>query len=231
MISNFVDQDLGEIKIITSKRAKRCIARRRNDRIEMTIPYGYSQKQVFEVFEKLKPKIINLPEPNKIKFTPDSCFKTCTFEVKISIQAVNHFYATLRSGILSIVCPYGAGFEKADTQQLISSYIEAAMKAEAKRFLPQRVKELASKNNFVYTVVKINKSKTRWGSCSVKKNINLSYYCMLLPEYLIDFIVLHELCHTKEMNHGAGFWSILNSVTNNRAKEFTSDLRSYLTYW
>ncbi len=79
--------------------------------------------------------------------------------------------------------------------------------------------------------MKINKSRTRWGSCSSKKVINLSYYCLFLPEHLIDFVILHELSHTIKMNHGEGFWKLLDSVSGGKAKELTQELKSFKTEW
>ena len=77
--------------------------------------------------------------------------------------------------------------------------------------------------------MKINSSKGRWGSCSARKAINLSYYLVLLPKHLIDYVLLHELCHTREMNHGERFWALLNSVTDGKALELREELKQYKT--
>jgi hypothetical protein len=53
---------------------------------------------------------------------------------------------------------------------------------------------------------------------------------MKLPEYLIDYILLHELVHTKEKNHGAGFYAILDRVTGNKARELAKEVKQYSTY-
>lgn len=102
---------------------------------------------------------------------------------------------------------------------------EKKLRKQAKEYLPQRLELLASKYGFSYNSVKITKSKGRWGSCSSKKNINLSLYLMKLPPYLIDYVILHELCHTKEMNHGPQFWLLMDQVTGGIAKKLKKELK------
>ena len=74
---------------------------------------------------------------------------------------------------------------------------------------------LAEKYGFEFQSVKINSAKKRWGSCSTRRNINLSLFLMLLPEELIDFVLVHELCHTREMNHGKNFKMLMKSIFPN----------------
>lgn len=105
------------------------------------------------------------------------------------------------------------------------------MRIEANRIFPLKVKTFALKNEFKVSDVKINKSRTRWGSCSYRKSINLSLYCMLLPEHLVDFVILHELCHTMEMNHGDRFWMLLDKVSGGKAKALTKELKQYKINW
>ncbi len=104
---------------------------------------------------------------------------------------------------------------------------ELELRKKAKQYLPGRLNYLAETCGFHYTSLRINKSRTRWGSCSSKKTINLSFYLMLLPEHLADYVLLHELCHTVHMNHGTEFWKLLDSVTNGNAKQLRKELRTY----
>ena len=71
---------------------------------------------------------------------------------------------------------------------------------------------LAAEHGFKFNGVKIQSSQTRWGSCSRVNSINLSLYMLLLPKHLIEYVILHELCHTVEHNHSERFWALLQRV-------------------
>ncbi len=86
------------------------------------------------------------------------------------------------------------------------------LRAEAKAYLPGRLKELAELNGFQYNQLRIKHNVSNWGSCSVKGNINLNLNLMRLPAELRDYVMLHELCHLKHMNHGPEFHALLESV-------------------
>ncbi len=62
---------------------------------------------------------------------------------------------------------------------------------------------------FVYKRVAIRNTRRRWGSCTSLKNLNFSYKILFLPEHLQDYIIVHELCHLQELNHGKGFWVLV----------------------
>lgn len=231
MTESFTDNDLGEVNVVRNARAKNVIARRKINSIQLTVPSRFTMKQIIEVFEKMKPRIEDLKVKSHFLFSPHTEFKTFSFVLKLETGEISNYYMSLKEGILSIVCPNGVDFTSDSVQEVIRNLVEKAMRYEAKRIFPEKLKDLAQQYNFQFTDIKINKSRSRWGSCSSKKSINLSYYCMLLPEYLVDFIMLHELCHTIEMNHGTNFWKLLDNVTNGRARQLTNELKSFSTTW
>ncbi|HEU5004715.1 MAG TPA: SprT family zinc-dependent metalloprotease [Candidatus Saccharimonadales bacterium] len=98
------------------------------------------------------------------------------------------------------------------TQEKIVEASIRALKQEAETLLPQRLQYLARQHGFNYKEVRIRSLTSRWGSCSTHKVITLSFYLMQLPWELIDYVLLHELVHTEQMNHGPDFWRRFESV-------------------
>lgn len=231
MKEEFTDKDLGKVLVIRNTRAKSAIARRKPECIQLTVPVYFSLKQILKVFEEMKPRLQSLKVKPKFIFDTETVLQAVTFSLKIESQSVKNFHARLEDGLLTVVCPDRFDFADSIVQNTIRNTIENTLRAEANRVFPSRLKELADIHGFEYSVVRINKSRTRWGSCSAKKSINLSYYCMLLPSHLLDLVILHELCHTVEMNHGERFWQLLDKVTGNRAGLLTRELKNVRIEW
>jgi len=85
-------------------------------------------------------------------------------------------------------------------------------RAEAKKKLVNRLNELSKKHGFNFNKVFMRNQNTRWGSCSIKNNINLNMKLLRLPDEMIDYVLLHELVRTKIKNHADEFWSELNRL-------------------
>ena len=81
------------------------------------------------------------------------------------------------------------------------------LKLRAKEYIPQRVEFFANQMKVKYGTVTIRTQKTRWGSCSAEGNLNFNCLLMLTDLDIIDYVVVHELCHIKELNHSKEFWS------------------------
>lgn len=100
------------------------------------------------------------------------------------------------------------------------------LRAQAKVILPPRLKELADEHGFTYNRVTIKNNISNWGSCSVRGNINLNLRLVTLPQPLQDYVMLHELCHLREMNHGPKFHALLESLCPDHRK-LEKELRQY----
>ncbi len=97
---------------------------------------------------------------------------------------------------------------------------------EAKKILVARLKEMSHQHGYKYNRVTIRNQKTRWGSCSGKNHISLNMKLILLPDELRDYIILHELVHTKIKNHGKKYWEELLRIEP-KAKELDKQMNQY----
>ena len=115
----------------------------------------------------------------------------------------------------------------ASQKQLVSA-AERALRKQASVLLPKRLAQLAQNTDFTYAEVTIKKMHSRWGSCSNNGVICLNIYLVQLPWELIDYVLLHELTHTKHMNHSTSFWDTLTTHYPN-TKQAKKILKTYPT--
>ncbi len=101
-----------------------------------------------------------------------------------------------------------------------------ALRVQAENLLPQRLKSLALKHGFEYRSVSIKLLKSRWGSCDQDKRIVLNLYLMQLPWDFIDYVLLHELIHTRVLKHGPEFWSEFLKILPD-AKQIRRKMHTY----
>lgn len=98
--------------------------------------------------------------------------------------------------------------EKAGTRLDAPSY--HSHKARAKFFAMNRVEYYNQFYKYEYSSIRVKNNLRNWGSCSGKKNLNFNYRIMFLPLELADYVIVHELCHLREMNHSKDFWDLVN---------------------
>ena len=159
-------------------------------------------------------------------FDYNSEFKTREHQLKLIEGDIDSLKSLVRSNTIFVYIPKELDVLSNEAQLEIRKAIERAWRKEAKAYLPDRVNHLANKNDFSFNRVSVQNSKTRWGSCSVNNNINLSLHLMRLPDHLIDYVILHELSHTKVKNHSPHFWHLLDQVSGN-ARVLDKEVKSY----
>jgi predicted metal-dependent hydrolase len=97
----------------------------------------------------------------------------------------------------------------------------------ARKKIIKHLRDLSEQYNLPFERVMIRNQKTRWGSCSDRNTISLNIKLARLPEELMDYVIMHELVHTKVKGHGKKFWNLLNELTENAALDLRKELRRY----
>lgn len=117
--------------------------------------------------------------------------------------------------------------ERQEATPTISRLDIKTLRNSAREYLPTTLARMAQKHGFHYTSLRLSSARTRWGSCSGKNGISLSIFIMLLPIHLREFIILHELCHTRHHNHSAAFHALLNALVEGKEKALNKELKAY----
>jgi len=187
-------------KHIFSKSIK--ISLKKNDEILVTMPYLCPYKVARNFLMSNLDKIKNFKIKNNKIISPD--FKTKFDTLKI-FQSDN-FKTEQKNKEIYFYYPKEIDFYSDEVQKLLKEAYLRAIKIEAKNYLPQRLEFLAKKFGFVYNKISLRNQKTRFGSCSFQNNISLNINLMEYDFDIIDYVLIHELCHTRIKNHSSAFW-------------------------
>jgi len=131
---------------------------------------------------------------------------------------------------VTITIPVATDPASKTVQDLAKKAAMRALKQECEALLPIRLKQLADKHGFTYNSVHVKRLKSRWGSCSQQSDITFNIFLMQLPWQLIDYVILHELVHTKVLNHSKQFWDVFDSCLPG-AKKLRRELHDYHPYF
>ena len=213
------------ITFLKSKRAKRIIIRVKaigDVRVSVPLYASYNSAEKFVLsrinwIKKNQEKCLAQQSHNKV-FDIGDTYATKQHLIFFLSHTEKEIRISKELNKVSIFIPNNFDAKQPDIQEKIRKEVIEIWRIEAKEYLPIRLDYLAKQNNLLYTKVAIRNTRTRWGSCSYVNNINLSLHLMRLPDHLVDYVILHELVHTKVKNHSRDFWQLLDIVSGNAKK-------------
>jgi hypothetical protein len=147
----------------------------------------------------------------------------------LKIEKSDSLRTRVKAGLAIVYLPNNLNMSDDSVIKSAKNAIKRALKIEAKKYLEPRLDLIADKYGFSYTGLNLKPMKSRWGSCNSEKKITLNIYLLMLPWNLIDYVLLHELAHTKHLHHGPAFWNSISQVMPDfklRRKELKQEQQS-----
>lgn len=224
------DAELGAIQVIPHPRARRCTFRSLPDGdLSLSIPPSLPATEVRRIVEQMRPRLTGLLARQRPPVLLQPGWQWTSQRLKIEIGQGHQAKLILQSkpGWIGICCPEQLDYTAGDIQEQLRLAVKQGLRHQARLYLPQRLEALARQVGVSYQSIRISSSRGRWGSCSGQRSISLSCYLMLLPDNLIDYVLLHELAHTREMNHGPRFWALLDEWTAGQAHSLRQALKGF----
>ncbi len=227
--------------MVRARRRSFCITVSQNGKVEVRVPYYASERAAREFVNSKSEWVEKCLKKNADSFFPPKAESGAEFFIagrpytlyfysgrKPVLSDKNYLYVKISAAreIDAIKIPAA---REIDVEREKS---KAFLKSAAKIFLPyaeKRTREIANFLGYEYKSVRVGYAKTRWGSCGGDNSIIYSVYLGLLPQELIDYVILHELTHTKVKNHGRDFWRLVCGAMPN-AKEKREKLKKYSPY-
>lgn len=131
---------------------------------------------------------------------------SCGFPVERRRRRFDAFLQQKRDWLRRVMSRMEVRQQELSQVQVLSETEVDALRNQAAQDLPSRTQMHAQRMGISFGKVTIRLQKSRWGSCSAKGNISLNALLMLAPEKVRDYVVIHELCHRRHMNHSPAFW-------------------------
>ena len=209
-MSSFIDHEFGEITVHKRRGARSVHIKIGNDgRYQATAPFYTPVIFIKQIVNNSRSELRKLAEHSSI-MQPYVDGQTIGKQHILSVvptQMVKKPSIKVLRDRLLVYLPPSASLEEPEVQQQIRDTVITILRREAKAYLPKQLATLAHENGFKYDRVRFSHASGRWGSCSSNGTISLNIALMKLPDELINYVLIHELCHTREMNHSTKFWA------------------------
>ena len=226
---------LGKINVRKTSRASRIsVSVRPGGEIRLTLPHSVPAADGIRFLNSKLDWIHATKHKHGEKITEhviEPPYTTRNHRLELRPAVRDNINIRVADGVIRVSYPDNLGPENKSLQTAIRKGIESAWRTEANELLPGRVAQLSKMTGLKSRSVTVRNTVSKWGSCSARDDLSLSLHLMRLPDHLIDYIILHELCHTVHKNHGPRFHSLLDKVTGGNHQKFRKELLNYRTRW
>lgn len=207
-MGEFIDKEFGEIRLKHVRGSKRITARVATDgrltiSMPLRMPTPFIRQFISTSREKLR-ELLQSTAPPDDYIDGSQIGKSHT----LIVRSVSGNTSRITIDGQQVVVSLSAEHDIHDTfiQRMIRDEVITILRKQAKSYLPRRLKYIAKEHNFSYERTRLSHASSRWGSCSTTGTISLNIALMKLQHELIDYVIMHELAHTRQMNHSPAFW-------------------------
>lgn len=219
------DREFGAIRLQSDKRIRRLSLKVSHASIVLNVPRWSSKKNALAWLDENRSWVRNqlrkTEVPNPYEPGKKIALATGRF-IEFDISSDRYFHIVSDEAGSRILIPGEIPINQ--RTHGTEFCFRKALKAEAEPCLRSEMQEISEKMNLSFNTLRVKTLRSRWGSCSVKKNINLNSKLILLNFELRHYVYLHELAHLKHRNHGPGFWKLLNTWLDGNARQLDREL-------
>jgi predicted metal-dependent hydrolase len=217
---------IGEISIYKNKKSRSLKLSIKSDgQVRLTIPIWLTYSAGLRFIEKNKQWIQKHERPKAV-FLEDQQKIGKSHRLVFFNKDIDSIRTTIKDNYINVYLPMGIKSNSKQAQDAAINASKRALKNESIEMIPSRVQQISEARNFTYSSVSLRSLKGRWGSCSSKKELTFNIFLMQLPWHLIDYVIIHELVHTKHMNHSSDFWNEFSNHLEN-PKSLRNEMKNY----
>jgi predicted metal-dependent hydrolase len=204
------DPEFGTISVLRSRTTRYVRVRiGHNGRLSATLPQRASLQNIHTLIDESRVSLRDALAGIQAKQPTFHHGQHLGSSHTIQVQEADTFHVRVKSPYVHVGLPKHMDIDSSEVQSGIAEVVKKALTIEAKAYLPRRLRYLADTFGFTFQKIRFSSASTRWGSCSSQGTISVNVWLMQLPLELVDYVLVHELCHTREMNHSADFWALL----------------------
>jgi predicted metal-dependent hydrolase len=203
--------EIGRVVLVKRKGARNLrLSVDHNGQLRVSLPYWAPYQAGIDFVKSKSEWIIEKQRVTKPRFVSGQRIGKAHHLHLIADPNTQKIYTRLQAAEAVVRYPATLSTNHPGVQQAAKNISLKVLRSQAERLLPIRLAQLSKNHGLPYNDVRIRLLKSRWGSCSPNKDITLNLFLVQLPWPLIDYVLLHELVHTKVMRHGPPFWEELN---------------------
>jgi predicted metal-dependent hydrolase len=208
-VTSFIDKEFGEIRVKRTRQSRRISIRVATDgRYQVAAPLLTPIIYIKQVVNSSRNDLRELARNTSLT-APYQDGQVIGKNHQLAVvptMMVSEPHVSVSRQRIIVQLPPDQLLTEPSTQQLIRDHVVSILRKEAREALPPLIHRLADEHGFRFTKLRFSHSGGRWGSCTSAGTITLNIALMKLPDELIRYVLVHELCHTRQMNHSKAFW-------------------------